>query len=137
LQIGRLQDALQELRESIKVSLQHAETQRQQYEAEAEATAEADKAVYQVSSVDLRASFNGKPQPYICLCMQRALQHMCCALRSSHTLCSISCLLKRCFSSTHACLSAKNATLQFTVFSACRVLCLFTLSGHSQVAPCS
>ncbi len=61
LQIGHLQDALQELRESIKVSLQDAESQRQRYVAEAEATAQADKAVYQVSSVELCASTKGNP----------------------------------------------------------------------------
>lgn len=87
MQIGRLQDALQELRESIKVSLQHAETQRQQYEAEAEATAEADKAVYQVSSVDLRASFNGKPQPlYLPLHAKSIAAHVLCAPFQSHVV---------------------------------------------------
>ena len=52
---------MQELRESIKVALQDAETQRQRYEAEAEAAARADKAVYQVSSVELRAVLKGNP----------------------------------------------------------------------------
>jgi hypothetical protein len=88
LQIGRLQDALQELRESIKVALQDAENQRQRYEAEAEATAQADKAVYQVSSVDLPASFKDNPNHVLAFackehcstCVVCSIPVTCCAV---------------------------------------------------------
>lgn len=45
--IGHLQDALQELRDSIKVSVKDADSQRQQYQADTETRAQADKAVHQ------------------------------------------------------------------------------------------
>lgn len=60
LQIGHLQDALQELRDSIKVSMKDASSQRQQYEADAETRAQADKAVHQVRH-DVRLSTAGCP----------------------------------------------------------------------------
>lgn len=49
LQIDHLQDALTELRESIKVSADNAESQKKISVAEAEARAEADRALLQVS----------------------------------------------------------------------------------------
>lgn len=48
MQIGHLQDALQELRDSIKVSLQDAATERESYETQAAAKALADKTLYEV-----------------------------------------------------------------------------------------
>lgn len=50
MQIGQLQDALQELRDSVKVSLQLAAGEREQYEAQVTAKAAADKTLYEVSS---------------------------------------------------------------------------------------
>ena len=50
VQIGHLQDALQELRDSVKVSLQQAAGEREQYEAQANAKAAADKTLYEVCS---------------------------------------------------------------------------------------
>ncbi|KAL3145047.1 hypothetical protein ABBQ32_003538 [Trebouxia sp. C0010 RCD-2024] len=46
-QIGQLQDALQELRDSVKVSLQLAAGEREQYEAQVTAKAAADKTLYE------------------------------------------------------------------------------------------
>ena len=50
LQIGHLQDALQELRDSVKVSLQQAAGEREQYVAQVNAKAAADKTLYEVCS---------------------------------------------------------------------------------------
>ena len=63
VQIGHLQDALQELRDSIKVSVKDADSQRQQYEADAETRAQVDKAVHQVRH-DVRLSTAGCPWQY-------------------------------------------------------------------------
>ena len=48
VQIGHLQDALNELRQSMKVSAEDFESQRKISEAEAEARAQADRALLQV-----------------------------------------------------------------------------------------
>lgn len=77
---------MQELRESIQVSLQDAETQRQRYEAEAEATAQADKAVYQVSSVELHASFKGNPNNIPAFECKEHCRHVMCAPFQSHVV---------------------------------------------------
>lgn len=50
MQIGQLQDALQALRDSVKVSLQEAAGEREQYEAQAIAKAAEDKALHEVCS---------------------------------------------------------------------------------------
>ena len=61
MQIGHLQDALHELRDSIKLSLKEAATEREQYEAQASAAAQADKAVFEVSIPTCCALFSSRP----------------------------------------------------------------------------
>ena len=48
VQIGHLQDALHELRDSLKVSMEEASSEREQFEVQANAQAEVDKALYEV-----------------------------------------------------------------------------------------
>ena len=50
MQIGHLQDALQELRHSVKVFSEDAVSEREQYQAQASAQAQVDKALYEVCS---------------------------------------------------------------------------------------
>ena len=51
VQIAHLQDALNELRQSMRVSAEDFESQRQISEAEAEARAQADRALLQVRNL--------------------------------------------------------------------------------------
>lgn len=56
VQIAHLQDALNELRQSMKLSAEDVESQRQIGEAEAEARAQADRALLQVRKLTMLQS---------------------------------------------------------------------------------
>lgn len=83
VQIAHLQDALNELRQSMKVSADDFESQRKITEAEAEARAQADRALLQVHHLPMsRTSYLPTMQLYFCMC------YWCCSKqqRSSNTL---------------------------------------------------
>ena len=60
LQIGHLQDALHELRDSVKMSLEEATSEREQLEVQANAQAQVDRALYEVCP---SCALNPKPYP--------------------------------------------------------------------------
>ena len=80
LQIGQLTDSLQEMKDSAKVALKDADSQREQYQAETQTRLQAAEAVHQVCTPIPSHQFENLPANLV--------RHACCPKPTSCTMCN-------------------------------------------------